>query len=180
MYWLLCASTGWKTMLSSANRVKLTDPPVPPGALAEADGGALGEAVAGAALAEAGAELAGAAVGAAVVGAAVAGAAVGAGVAADEHAPRIRANVAPMLSHFLSINEPPPSARQRQARRPASVAATRVPAGPGPTPSPGEQGPGAAMRAAADATIPSGGSQFFDFGRQAACRRPAGRARTRG
>src|SRR5687768_13006708 len=40
MYWLLCASTVWKTGAASAKRVKLTDPPVA-AALAGADAGAV-------------------------------------------------------------------------------------------------------------------------------------------
>jgi hypothetical protein len=116
MYWLLWASTVWKTGLASAKRVKLTDPPVAPdGAalLAATDGAALlGAALLGAAVGAVVGALVGAVVGAAVgavVGAAVmtavVGAAVGAVVAAgvDEHAPSTSARMANRLGSFLRI-----------------------------------------------------------------------------
>ena|SRR5437762_5139471 len=87
MYWLLWASTVWKTGLASAKRLMLTDPPVPPAAalLAATLGAALAAAVA-------------AAVGAAVAGAWVAG--------VDEHAPSTNTKTAVRLRSFLRIPTP--------------------------------------------------------------------------
>src|SRR3954447_19621530 len=132
MYWLLCASTVWKTGFASANRVKLTEPPVAPDADAvddaELDGASLADAdVDGAALDDAdvdgaaldGAALEGAALeGAALDGAALDGAAldgatggtavcaaVGAGVAGvDEHAPSTMATTARSTGSLLRMH----------------------------------------------------------------------------